>query len=321
MADNFIGVDCMCKVIIGVLTYNLEKYISACLESILSQKTEYEYKILVSDDCSTDRTREILKTYQRNYPEKIELLFSNTNGGCSVNALRIYERLDSEYFAILDGDDLWLNDNRLQMQVDFLEQHLSYTMCSGQTITFSDSGDVLSNILPQSFLNMTYNFQDFFERPMLLHISGLLHRNVVFKEGVPRVFYDAINTYEDCALRGEDFRRVLHLEKGPAYILNEVVSGYRIHARGLWSGMSAVRKSIETAISAAYYDKYYGKKYPMLSKCIKKMKLDRYNDMWKCLLEEGALYPELTLCEQDLCLLLSFLQACGHEKKVRSLLL
>ena len=95
----------MLKVTVGITTYNLEKYIEKAIDSILCQKTNFEFKIVIADDGSTDGTVNILKKYAEKYPEKIEIMLSSKNLGSLANSNRIFEKIDGEYISFLDGDD------------------------------------------------------------------------------------------------------------------------------------------------------------------------------------------------------------------------
>lgn len=302
------------KVIIGMLTYNLEKYVSVAIESVLQQKVNFKYKLLIADDCSTDSTVKILKRYKEAYPDKIDLILAKMNGGCAANALRIYERLDSEYFAILDGDDLWIGDDKLQRQVDFLDNHPEYSMCAGQT-RFLVGDDVGAQIIPDALLNKSYSFRDFFATPALFHVSGLLYRNAVFKERVPSCFYDTIETFENCASRGEDLRRVMHLEYGDLYALSDVVSLYRIHSQGIWSGSSEVKKALEGSITCNFYRKYYRHKYPDLLPCMDELFNQYYMAMWQTLVNNKHIIPKYSLTPKEDFLLRSLLEDLSKENE------
>ena len=122
------------KVIIGITTYNLEEYIGVALDSVLKQKVNFAYKILVVDDASIDRTREILLQYKEKYPNKIDLIFKKENTGSLSSSNILFDNIKSEYFAFLDGDDYWLSDSRLQEAVDFLDNHVEYSMYGGNTL-------------------------------------------------------------------------------------------------------------------------------------------------------------------------------------------
>ena len=247
----------MDKVVIVILTYNLENYIAQAIDSVLNQKTTYNYKILIGDDCSTDNTPTILKDYQTKYPDKIEVRFSDKNLGCLGNSNRLFDGLDCEYFSLLDGDDIWLDEYHLQKQIDFLDDHKEYTAVAGNTQYIRD-GKPADYLIENKYLGMTYTFEDMINKQFLYyHPSSTMFRNVIYSNGLPQCYKDAVNTFENCALRGDDFRRIQHLQKGFVYIMPEVLSCYRIHDGGIWQGASEAKRRIEGAIEYNFFRKYY----------------------------------------------------------------
>lgn len=251
----------MTKVIIVITTYNLDQYIGEALDSLLKQKTNFPYKIIVADDCSTDNTVSILKQYQANHPNMIELMLSDRNMGSLANSNRLFDGLPCEYFSFLDGDDYWVGDDRLQKQVDFLDSHPECSMCGGNT-QYLKKGNLSDYVVNPQKTNKSYSFQSMLDGEIpFVHTSSLMVRNSIFVNGLPKCYKDAENTFENCALRGEDFRRILHLEQGNLFIMNDVLSVYRIHPAGMWQGSSVGKKCIETAITCNYYRKYFGDKY------------------------------------------------------------
>ncbi|MGL5278331.1 MAG: glycosyltransferase [Cetobacterium sp.] len=116
----------MKKITIIMLTYNHEKYVSQAIESILKQKTRYELEILIGDDCSSDKTAEILNSYQQKNPEKIRLIDRKQNIGARNNFLDLLSKAKGEYIALLEGDDYWEDKNKLEKMISFLEDNKEY---------------------------------------------------------------------------------------------------------------------------------------------------------------------------------------------------
>lgn len=100
--------------------YNAEQYIAMALDSILSQKFNGSYEVLVADDKSSDSTKDIIESYQIRYPLIIKPVFRGKNLGVSKNYFQLTELASGKYLAFCDSDDLWIDENKLQKQVDFL---------------------------------------------------------------------------------------------------------------------------------------------------------------------------------------------------------
>lgn len=109
-----------------MLAYNREKYISKSLDSILMQKMDFDYEIVVGDNCSTDNTKDIILEYYEKYPGLFKLIFQKTNIGLAKNQFHTLNACTGKYIAILDADDYWTDYYKLQKQVDFLEINPDY---------------------------------------------------------------------------------------------------------------------------------------------------------------------------------------------------
>ena len=128
-------------------TYNHENYIKKAISSFLEQITEFDFKIIVYDDASTDGTKEILKSLKAIHPNKIELILSETNyyelgelGELEVHRM-ISSKVDSKYIAFCEGDDYWIDKFKLQFQFNFLEKNPDYFSSAHRAIIVN-----LSNI-------------------------------------------------------------------------------------------------------------------------------------------------------------------------------
>lgn len=121
----------ICTVLL--ITYNHAPYVAKCIESILSQKTEFSFIIKIFDDASTDGSSEIIRDYAKQYPNLIEAHIATKNMGATENIWRAYCSVKTKYVTITETDDYWCNDNRLQKQISLLEQHKECSFCSSQT--------------------------------------------------------------------------------------------------------------------------------------------------------------------------------------------
>lgn len=121
------------KVSILCMVYNHEKYLDKCLESFVNQKTNFKYEILVNDDASTDKSKEIIQKYKENYPNLFTKVFFQKENLFSKN-IKITEDIllpqaEGKYIALCEGDDFWNSDCKLQTQYDFMENNLNCSMC------------------------------------------------------------------------------------------------------------------------------------------------------------------------------------------------
>lgn len=111
---------------VAVITYNMQEYLPQLLDSILMQKTTFQYEIVVDDDHSPDNSRQILIDYAARYPGVFSLSLRENNVGGSRNMYGVLRQCRGKYIAILEGDDWWEAEDKLQYQYDFMETHPEY---------------------------------------------------------------------------------------------------------------------------------------------------------------------------------------------------
>jgi glycosyltransferase involved in cell wall biosynthesis len=122
-----------------IMTYNHKKFIQEAIESVLNQETEYSYELVIGEDFSTDGTREIVKNYVARYPGIIRMSESHGNLGMVKNFLNILKQCNGKYIALLEGDDKWLNNNKITTQLDFLEAHPDFSLsCHNAWVVFEE---------------------------------------------------------------------------------------------------------------------------------------------------------------------------------------
>ena len=111
----------MPKVSVICTNYNKGKWIADAIDSFLRQKTSFEFEIILVDDCSTDESIDIIRNYGQRYPDKIRTFFNSENQGIAKTWVAICKEARGQYIARCDGDDYWIDDEKLQKQVDLLE--------------------------------------------------------------------------------------------------------------------------------------------------------------------------------------------------------
>lgn len=298
------------KLIVGVLTYNLEKYVEQALDSILAQKTDFDFKIIVVDDFSTDNTRTILQKYILQYPEKIEVIFKEKNEGCLAASNVLFSHIKSPYFAFLDGDDFWLDENYLQRGVDFLEKNIEYSMYGNNTVYLVGKNQK-GNTVKKKQVNKSYELIDLLDNKCpYVHPSALICRNIIFKDGVPKEFLENELTEFNSVYRGDNYRFWLLLQKGKLFVSNKFVSAYRIHSQGIWQGASEFTHYIEFLL----YKYVLYSTYPQYREKLEKEFLEFYNRFMHFLIRNKELTSKFNFTEKEY-ENLSFLLSLIHNDK------
>lgn len=131
-----------------LMTYNHENYIRKALDSILCQKTNFDFDILIHDDCSNDRTFEILSEYKKKNP-KINIIRQEsrrflTDGFNAMIYKYVVPNLHSMFVAYCDGDDYWCDEKKLQKQYDFMINNPEYSMCFHSAFQLKQNNDTSS---------------------------------------------------------------------------------------------------------------------------------------------------------------------------------
>lgn len=139
------------KVSIICITYNQVGYITDAIDSFLMQETNFDYEILVHDDASSDGTADIIREYERKYPDLIKPVYQRENQyskGIKISNTFIYPILKGKYIAFCEGDDFWTDKHKLQKQYDYMEAHPDCSMCMHNGWNISKDGKHLHNSKP-----------------------------------------------------------------------------------------------------------------------------------------------------------------------------
>ncbi|MFN6481896.1 MULTISPECIES: glycosyltransferase family 2 protein [unclassified Nostoc] len=233
------------KVSVLMLAYNHEQFISQALDSILMQQVNFDYEIVIGEDCSKDNTRNILIGYQQKHPDKIRLLLPNTNLGMHDNFIQTFKACQGDYIAILEGDDYWTSPYKLQKQVDLLDTHLDYTICfHNALILFQDSST--------NYYLSPENKKLFFTLEDILSSNLMPTASIMLRQGFVHEFPDWIYDVDlvDWTLQ------VLVAQHGQIGYIDEVFSVYRNHTQGNWSSKSTLEATLELAKLFEYIIKY-----------------------------------------------------------------
>lgn len=206
----------MPKVSVTVVTYNHGEWLRECLDSIITQETNFSFEVIVSDDASTDgTTRAILAEYAERYPDVIKPVFHETNIGGTKNYLDTMSRARGTYIAHIDGDDVML-PQKLQKQADFLDMHPECSMVVHPVIRINANGIEVSRDRNRAGSYKISNLNHLVETAnFVVHSSKMYRASAI------------ITRTADKRLRDFYFN-VEHASKGHVGVLNEYLGKYRV---------------------------------------------------------------------------------------------
>ncbi len=212
------------KVSVCMITYGHEKYIRQAIEGVLMQECNFEIELIISNDCSPDKTDEVVQDILKNHSRKSWIKYFNheTNLGIMPNLFFSLEQCSGKYVAMCEGDDYWITVDKLQKQVDILENN-------------EDCGLVYSNA--KQYIEKTGQFLEFLGKvvkdqeqiiPEMLKSKFIEFTSTVFRK---KILDQVIITLKE-ELKGKvigDTRILLEtIYLSKLYYLNEVTSVYRI---------------------------------------------------------------------------------------------
>ncbi len=212
-----------------MITYNHASYLAQAIDTIVNQKTQYSFELVIGEDCSpADNTRAICEDYAARYPNIIRLLPSDKNHGMVPNLIRTYKACRGEIIAITEGDDWWCDDQKLEKQVGFLVKNPDFSVC--YTDMYQQTGEVLTKIetdLPD-VSDIEYNLRNW---------DGYAATSIVMRR-YPDDF--EFPEYNKIIKANDVFLRIMCLRYGKLKILKgEFTTVYRQHEGGV---MATFRK-------------------------------------------------------------------------------
>ena len=202
------------KMTVIVPSYNNGQYIRQALDSILMQKVTFDYQIIITDDCSQDDSQNIIREYELKYSNKILALYSDKNCRLFQNVLKALKKMDSEYFCVLDPDDYWTDDMRLQKAVSFLDKNPQYTIYGTNAYKLYNDGTTEPYYNRPTIHEYTSTYEDYLKRKSVLsNTFASTYRNVYFSDGIPKEYSDLIGTQFEEMFRADSARNLIHLKK------------------------------------------------------------------------------------------------------------
>lgn len=204
-------------------TYNQAHYMREGLESILMQKINFKMEILIGEDCSPDNTNEILDEYEKEYPDLIRVFHRENNLKQSKNVYDLFMRSSGKYIIILDLDDYWTDEYKLQKQVDFLESHPEYIGTAHNYTLIDGEGNPVKREerAITEYLGKEFCLQDFLDRGFVYQTGTFCYRNIWKEKRDWSILYRADETVVDLTIN------LILLQINPVFILEDTMSVYR----------------------------------------------------------------------------------------------
>lgn len=229
--SNEIMVSVICTV------YNHEKYLRKCLDGFVMQKTNFKFEVLVHDDASTDKSADIIREYEKKYPDMIKPIYQTENQysqGIKIGPTFLYPKAKGKYFAFCEGDDYWCDETKLQKQFDVMEENLDCSICVHKVINVMDNEVENGNFHPNFELNKScFSDKEFFNELFVssylpFQTSSFFIRKSVFDwKHLPEY-------WKKCNIG--DVPMVLYfIYKGDLFYIDEKMSCYRTHSDGSWT--------------------------------------------------------------------------------------
>ncbi len=213
---------------IQCLVYNHEPFLRQCLDGFVMQKATFPFEAIVHDDASTDGSAAIIREYAEKYPDIIKPIYETENqyskhDGSLRRVVHAAVHPSAKYIAICEGDDYWIDPQKLQLQVDFLESHPDYSFSVHEYKVWNE---VKKEFEPHQieFLkgangNLTLTLDDYVTRVFFTKTLTSVYRKSAFENSKYRQYDPA----------GFDWMLFYALmTQGKCYLLNRAMGVYRV---------------------------------------------------------------------------------------------
>ncbi len=302
---NNIMVSVICTV------YNHEKYLRKCLDGFVMQKTNFKFEVLIHDDASTDSSADIIREYEKKYPDIIKPIYQTENQhskGIKISSTYLFPVAKGKYLAFCEGDDYWCDENKLQKQFDIMESNPDCSICVHKVAHVSENGMMLNKNNPNFEISKShFNCREFFNELFVnsylpFQTSSYFIRLSMFDYENKPCFW------ENCDVG--DVPIILYcISKGNLCYIDKVLSCYRKNSNGSWSNriFANIEKRIrhEENIKNMFeeYDDYTNYAYSNeIKKCIviRQFNIDLLKENYiKCLCRKNKfLFDQMTIKEK-----------------------
>ena len=200
--------------------YNQEGFIAQAIEGVLAQKTSFRVELNIGDDCSIDRTSEICREYAERFPDRVKHNRREPNLGMMPNFLQTLSECDGDYVAICEGDDYWIDEDKLQQQFDLLESDRGYSLAAHNHFQLQDGK------LIEGYLDITEDFRILETRDYILYPHFQTASYFFRRSALPNEFPE----WFENVLAGDHFLVLMLSLKGKIGFINKRMSVFRTYS-------------------------------------------------------------------------------------------
>ena len=227
------------------LAYNHEKFIRQTLDGFVMQKTSFRFEVLVHDDASTDSTADIIREYEKKYPDIIKPVYQTTNQySRNVGIIKniLYPEAKGKYFAWCEGDDYWTDPLKLQRQAEALDSNPNCSACFHKVAYMSINGHLTGKVMPylpdgeriiQSKEYIDYILYPAPAKSLPWQLSGFM-----IKREALQAYLASDLPYRKIMGVGDIPLFLYSGTQGPVYYIDRVMSNYRTGNPNSWVGIS-----------------------------------------------------------------------------------
>ncbi len=219
------------KVSIVSVSYNQENYIRQTLDSFLEQQADFNFEIIIADDCSTDNTPKIIREYAKAHPKLFKPILREKNVGVAENFYGALRAASGKYIALCEGDDYWTDPAKLQRQVEFLDMHLDYALCFHPVKVFFETGESKDHVYPEERRAEEFTLEKLLQGNFI-QTNSVMYRKQSYENMPPDI------------LPVDWYLHLYHAQFGKIGFIDKVMSAYRRHEGGVWWGAYANREKL-----------------------------------------------------------------------------
>ena len=218
-------------------TFNQEKYIERAIKGFLMQKTDFRYEVILHDDASTDGTADIVRKYEKKYPDIIKPIYETENQYSKNVKITLdisLPKAKGKYFAMCEGDDYWVDPYKLQKQVDYMESHPDCTLCIHNALLVNSENKKIGYVKTAA-KNSEIPMEEVIRRG-----GGMCATNSILAPTA--MMHDVPEFYRDYSI--DYFLQAYLSANGKTFCFADAMSAYRVNADNSWTGRMRKSKSV-----------------------------------------------------------------------------